>query len=224
MVFLTVDLNCLSIHSLDSVKTFSFNAGSFKLDTEVEVMLRQNNAITLDFGSAAYIDSEIVSKLLCQLVDNRKQDLVAIEYLRNQLESADKRSSEQDLSNTDYGRENNVLKSQVSKLSADLDKSARLVKEYSSTIDALRTEITKLRLSSSSPDVSKNNSSQAYNAQRVETADKGMNMELNKIRVRYAEALASLKVLEDENGELTEEIEQLRKQSRQAAVITQSPS
>ncbi|MCI0565311.1 MAG: hypothetical protein MN733_43150, partial [Nitrososphaera sp.] len=49
-------------------KIFSFDASSFRLDPSVESFLRSKGAISSDFGSAAYINSERVAVLLPELL------------------------------------------------------------------------------------------------------------------------------------------------------------
>ncbi|HZT34570.1 MAG TPA: hypothetical protein VFA15_01520, partial [Nitrososphaera sp.] len=49
------------------MKLFSFNASSFALDPSVESLLKSKGAITLDFGTSAYINSDAMPAILSEL-------------------------------------------------------------------------------------------------------------------------------------------------------------
>ena len=59
---------------LSQVKLFTFNASSFPLDPSVESFLKSKGALSLDFGTFAYVNSEMMPAVLSELVEKGRRD------------------------------------------------------------------------------------------------------------------------------------------------------
>ena len=200
-------------------KTFSFDAGSFAVDAELEMFLRDNHALRLDFGSSAYIDAEIAISLLhslwtksCQLplTPQNSQSIVQ----RNDSDIA--RLSEE---NNMLGLQNAVMNKQIKSLGSDLEKATKELAEYADYISLLKNENLKLQKqvqNFSTPNEKQNNTQAGASNAAVEERTLS---ELRRLRLQHADALASIKVLEEENEQLSAELEVARKHTQQDCTV-----
>ena len=182
------------------MKLFTFNASSFPLDPSIENFLKSKGAIVFDFGTAAYINSEMMPLVLSELIENDK--IVAD-------------------SNTDFSR----LNEEMAKLSIEKQKmtedNAKLISKFHSCsleaaslkdqvtgaltlIGTLKTE--NLRLQHALKLLS------SQNGKKVNESYEKLQKEYTEMRAQRAEALASVKILEEENEELVREVDRLRNQ------------
>jgi chromosome segregation ATPase len=197
---------------LAQVKLFTFNASSFPLDQSVEGFLKSKGAISLDFGATAYINSEEMPAVLSELVERNKIDAPSNADLVAQLKAEIGR----------YGAErqkvmedNTRLVSEVRSYSAEVAALKEQAAGASRLIGMLKDENARLQAALKN--------TQAPTPQPVQGDDKlkqsydKLQNEFQALRAQSAEALASLKVLEDENEELTQELEMLKNQSKNVA-------
>jgi chromosome segregation ATPase len=197
---------------LAQVKLFTFNASSFPLDQSVEGFLKSKGAISLDFGATAYINSEEMPAVLSELVERNKIDAPSNADLVAQLKAETGR----------YGAErqkvmedNTRLVSEVRSYSAEVAALKEQAAGASRLIGMLKDENARLQAALKN--------TQAPTPQPVQGDDKlkqsydKLQNEFQALRAQSAEALASLKVLEDENEELTQELEMLKNQSKNVA-------
>jgi chromosome segregation ATPase len=184
-----------------SGKLFTFNASSFTLDPSVENLLRSRGAITLDFGSSAYINSDLVPLVLAELVEkassSASEDLVA--QLRAGIADSDARCQQMA---EDGARLATLLKSTTSEVASLKEQLAAANR----TIESLKAESARIQVAQ-----------QSAPAPAIDRAqyDKIVR-ELQQLKAQNSEAITSLKVLEDENEELRGELDGLKGQAKAA--------
>jgi len=196
---------------LSQAKLFTFNAGSFPLDPSVESFLKVKGAISLDFGVTAYINSEAMPAVLSELVERGKMDSPSNVDLvpRLKVEGGRYCAESQKI------MEDNVrLESQIRSHSAE----AAALKEQAAgaarLVEVLKAE--NARLQAALKNASAIKTVQGDDDKLKQSNDK-LQKEFQELRAQSAESLASLKVLEDENEELMQELDQLRNHSKNAA-------
>lgn len=194
------------------MKLFSFNASSFALDASVESLLKSKGAIALDFGTSAYINSDAMPAILSELASASSSSLQssnANEALVAQLKVEIGRfgAERQKLmdENTRLASQLRTHASEVATLKAQASATAR-------TVEALKAENTKLQAASKSAPAPQT----ATSSDAVKQAYERLQKEFQSLKAQNAEAITSLKVLEDENDELHEEVEMLRSQAKNA--------
>lgn len=235
-------------------KMFTFSASSFALGRAAEDYLRSKNAVYMDFGYTAYINSEAMPAILSELLErssgpantaendgggnsgsnsnndsdiNAGKDLVA--ELQNRLaqsEDVRMRSAE----------ESNRLASQVRSLSDEVAMLKEQTVNSANLVQALKAENQHLQsvakagaaaLAAAVPPagageaaaaaaVATTTASTDSSAKPKESYEK-LHKEVAALRAQHIDALASLKVLEQENEELQKEVDQLRSQRAAAA-------
>ena len=196
---------------LSQAKLFTFNAGSFPLDPSVESFLKVKGAISLDFGVTAYINSEAMPAVLSELVERGKMDSPSNVDLVPQLKAEVGRYGAE----SQKIMEDNVrLESQIRSHSAE----AAALKEQAAgaarLVEVLKAE--NARLQAALKNASAIKTVQGDDDKLKQSNDK-LQKEFQELRAQSAESLASLKVLEDENEELMQELDQLRNHSKNAA-------
>ncbi|AIC14772.1 hypothetical protein [Nitrososphaera viennensis] len=195
------------------MKLFTFNASSFALDASVESLLKSRGAITLDFGSSAYINSDAMPAILSELAaaaSSSESSNAANEALVAQLkmELGKFGAERQKLmdENTRLASQLRTYASEVSMLKAQAFTSAK-------TIETLKAENARLQAAPKSAPAPQ---AAAASSDAVQQAYEKLKKEFQALKAQNAEAITSLKVLEDENDELREEVEMLRSQAKNA--------
>jgi regulator of replication initiation timing len=194
------------------LKLFSFNASSFALDPSVESLLKSKGAITLDFGTSAYINSDAMPAILSELAsaaslqssnNNANEALVA----QLKVELARFGAERQKLmdESTRLASQLRTYANEVGALKAQVSASAK-------TIEALKAENIKLQTVPKSAPAAQ----AAAPSDAAKQALEKLRQEFQALKAQNAEAITSLKVLEDENDELREEVEMLRSQVKNA--------
>ncbi|GEM_PF-1226596 len=195
-------------------KLYSFNAGSFRLGEPVVALLKSKGAISLDFGSAAYIDSEAIPAIISELVEkaNSAPEKCNHEQLIADLKHELARSIEE--------REN--IANENVRLSFDLKAGILEIQSLKTQLEDCKKVIA--NLNEAARHVNTARVEQATEAAKaapqsagVTQADEKVKKELQQLRHEHVEAIASLKVLEDENEELRNEIEALKAQLKNTA-------
>jgi chromosome segregation ATPase len=197
---------------LSQVKLFTFNASSFPLDPSVEGFLKSKGAISLDFGATAYIKSETMSAILSELFERNNSAASSNADLAAQLKA----------DTGMYGAErqkiiedNAKLASQVQSYSIEVAALKEQAAGATRLIERLKAENTRLQTA--------HKNTPAPTSQTIQGDDKlkqsyeKLVKEFQDLRAQTADALTSLKVLEDENEELTQELERMKSQSKNAA-------
>jgi chromosome segregation ATPase len=189
-------------------KLFTFSAESFGLSPEVEALLRSKNAIFMDFGSAAYVRSESIASTMSELISGQQSSQSAsnrtisseIAAMQSQLEKTNKEI--QVLLARLEGKENEAISLQ------------KRVQDSTKIIEGLKTE--NLRLSAL---VNTQSATQVVYGDTETLRDSYQKLQLafQSLRSQNIEAIASLKVLEEENDDLRDELEALRSQARGAS-------
>lgn len=118
-------------------KTIYVYASSFHLDPSVEIFLKSKRAISLDFGTFAYVNSEVMPTVLSELVERGKTDAHSNAYVVAQLKAEVVRySAERQKIMEDSMRLASQVKSYSVEIAALKDQAADAVK----IIGALKTE------------------------------------------------------------------------------------
>ncbi len=197
---------------LSQIKLFTFNASSFSLDQSVEGFLKFKGAISLDFGATAYINSEAMPAILSELVERSKIDVSSNVELVAQLKAEMGRySTERQKLMEDNAR----LASQVKLYSIEVAGLKEQIASANLLIDSLKAENGRLQ-------AALKNTSSTQKTQTIQSDDKlkqsyeRLQKAFQELRAQTAEALTSLKILEDENEELTKELDLLKNQSKNA--------
>ncbi|NWG37220.1 hypothetical protein [Nitrososphaera sp.] len=184
-----------------SGKLFTFNASSFTLDAAVESLLRSRGAITLDFGQSAYINSDLVPLIMAELVE--KSSSAASEELVAQLKAEIARSQAQSQKMAEDGAR---LVQQLKSAGAEVASLKEQLAGANRTIESLKAESARLQVAQKSAPAPAIDRAQYDKVVR----------ELQQLKAQNAEAITSLKVLEDENEELREELDSLKGQTKPA--------
>jgi regulator of replication initiation timing len=193
-------------------KMFTFNASSFSLDAKVEEFLRSRGAVTLDFGALAYVNPEAMPAILSELLDksSRADSSSDAEAMLAQLRAELARfSSERQKLMEDNAR----MTSQVKSSSAEISALKEQVAGLSRTIDALRAENSRLAAIKSVPATQQHATMQD---DKLRQSYEKLVKEFQDLRSQSIEAITSVKVLEEENDALREELEALRAQAKNA--------
>jgi chromosome segregation ATPase len=176
-----------------------FNASSFTLDANVENLLRSRGAITLDFGSSAYINSDLMPLILADLVEKTSgtasEELVA--QLRAEMISVDAQRQKMVEDGAKIAQQLKSANTEITFLKGQLESASK-------TIESLKAEDTRLLVTQ------KSTSSLAFDKMQYDKIVK----EYQQLKAHNAEAITSLKVLEDENEELREELDTLKAQAK----------
>jgi len=194
---------------LSQVKLFTFNASSFPLDTQVEMFLKSKGAISLDFGTVAYVNSEAMPALLLELVKNGN---------RNQSSNADLGSKTIAEVVTDSAEKQNIMEASIRLASQNESYSAELfalkdeVAAAAGLIETLKAENARLQYSLRNAQAPK----QILGDDKIKESYEKLQKDFQALRAQSAEALSSLKVLEGENDELMKHLEHLQNQSKNA--------
>lgn len=192
-------------------KLFTFNASSFGLDAKVEEFLRSKGAVTLDFGASAYVNSEAMPAVLSELLEKSSKvdsSAAGAEAMVAQMRVELGRFSSERQKLID---DNTRLAAQVKSLSAEISTLKEQISTSSRTLDALRAENSRLAATKSLP------ASQPHMPDdKVRQSYEKLVREFQDLRSQSIEAITSVKVLEEENNNLREEIDALRAQAKSA--------
>jgi chromosome segregation ATPase len=196
---------------LSQAKLFTFNAGSFALDPSVEGFLKLKNAISLDFGATAYINCEAMPSILLDLVERSMTD-ASNAGLVTQLKAELGRFSAE---KQKMGEDNAKLASQLHSNSIEMAALKEQAANNAKTVEALRTE--NARLQTALKNEAKAIVQVAPSDDKLKQSYEKLQKEFQSLRSQSIDAITSLKVLEDENEELRQELDQLKSQSKKAA-------
>jgi len=200
---------------LSQVKLFTFNAGSFALDSSVEHFLKSKEAISLDFGATAYINCEAMPVILSELVERSKANASSEAGLVAQLKAElGKFGAERQKIIEDSTR----LASQLRSQSLELTTLKEQVAVSAKTIEVLKAENARFQAALKNATAPKTTVQSApVDDSKLRQSYEKLQKEIQNLRSQSAEALTSLKVLEDENEELREELDQLKQSKNVAA-------
>jgi chromosome segregation ATPase len=203
---------------LHILKLYSFNACSFSLDANIEELLRSKGAIVLDFGTSAYINSESMPRILSELVaaasrqsSSSNANEVVVACLKAEMGRIEAKCQ--------------WLSDENTRLASDLQTSSQeisVLKQQGSiatkTIETLRAENARLQaICLSAPKGLTAAQVPTHGDAAMKQAYEKMQRDLQVLRTQNADAITSLKVLEEENDELREEVEMLRSQIKNTA-------
>ncbi len=205
---------------LSQVKLFTFNASSFPLDPSVESFLKSKGALSLDFGMFAYVNSEAMPAVLSELVGKNKTDAPPSVDLVAQLKAEVGRHDAE----RQKAMEDNVrLASQIRSHSAGIVALKEQAAGAARMIETLKAENASLQAALKNAPAAP--ATQAVHGDdRLRQPYEKLQKEFQALRAQSAEALASLKVLEEENEELTQELDHLRNQLKNAAAPKAGPA
>jgi chromosome segregation ATPase len=196
---------------LSQVKLFTFNASSFPLDSSVEGFLKSKGAVTLDFGTFAYVNSETMPAILSELVEKSKSAAPSNADLVAQLKAEIGRYSAE---RQKIIEESTKLASQVKSHSAEVAALKEQAAASAKTIESLKAENARLQLAAKSALAAP--SPQPAMDDKFRQSYEKLVKDFQALRAQNAEALTSIKVLEDENDELMGELEKAKSESRTA--------
>jgi chromosome segregation ATPase len=198
-----------SMMKLSQVKLFTFNASSFPLDPSIEGFLKSKGAVSLDFGATAYINSEALPGILSELVERSRIDASNADLVAQLRAEAGKYDTERQKMREDSTRLASQLRSysvEVAGLKEQAAGAARLT-------EILKAENMRLKVALKNVPPAQ----MIQNDDKLKQSYEKLQKEIQALRAQSAEALASLKVLEDENEELMQELERLKSQSKSTA-------
>ncbi|WP_337863743.1 hypothetical protein [Nitrososphaera sp.] len=218
----------------NSNKLFSFNAGSFTLDGSVEEFLRSRGAIALDFGSSVYLNSSSVASILAELASAARQQgkeedgdaqKQKQQQQQQQAESvmAQLRAELQQFSleRQKLIDENGLLAQRARSAAAEIESLRSQNASLSRSLESLRAENARIQAAKTvtaapSTATATTLSSAAADQQRLRQSYEKLVQEFNRLRSQSIEAITSLKVLEEENEALREELEMLKEKAKGA--------
>ncbi|MGI0020499.1 MAG: hypothetical protein ACREAY_08510 [Nitrososphaera sp.] len=190
-------------------KLYTFNASSFSLEAPVEDFLRARGAIALDFGSYAYVSSDAMPALLSELVERPASSSDAVvSQLKVEL---NKFAAERQRLIEDGAR----LASQLKSGSAEIASLKEQAIAASRAAEALRAE--NARIKATAVPAGPTQAPSAAADMMLKQSYERLVKEFQQLRSQSIEAITSVKVLEDENTNLQEEIEMLRAQAKNAS-------
>lgn len=194
---------------MSQVKLFTFNASSFPLDPPVEIFLKSKGAISLDFGTFAYVNSEAMPAVLLELVEKGIRDTPSDADLVATLKAEAGRYS---------AERKNIMEDSVRLASLNESYSAELValKDEAAAaaglIETLKAENARLQSALKNASAPK----QVLGDDKIKESYEKLQKDFQALMAQSAEALSSLKVLEGENDELMKHLEHLQNQSKNA--------
>ncbi|HEX7031394.1 MAG TPA: hypothetical protein VF172_00185 [Nitrososphaera sp.] len=194
-------------------RLFSFDASSFPLDPSVESYLKSKRAFSLDFGRFAYINSEMMSTILLELIEGSRAGAQSSAELIAQLKAEVGRySAERQKMLEDTAK----LVTQVKSYSAEAAALKEQVAEAAKMVEELKAENARLQsMAKKVPPPTAQSTPQASSAvadEKLRQSYEKLVKDFQLLKAQNAEALTSLKVLEDENEELMLELEKMRHQ------------
>ncbi len=203
--------------SQSNLKLYTFNAGSFTLEPAVEKFLRSKNAISLDIRASAYINPEAMPAILSELIEklsinsSSNTDLVSdlkAEVCRIEVERQKLRDDNAYLTSQ--------LESEQLEVSTLREKAANDI----AVVEALKAENARLQAAlKDARDTTANKTTASKIATSITSDDKikqsyaKLQKEFQLLRSQSVEAIASLKVLEEENEELRIALDELKNQN-----------
>jgi len=175
--------------------------------------LKTKGAISLDFGSSAYINCEAMPAVLSELVERSKTDTSSDAGLVAQLKAEISRFVAE---RQKIMEESSRLVSQLRSHSLEIDAMKEQAAGNAKTIEALRAENTRLQAVLKNTAAPKATVTAAPSDDKLKQSYEKLQKEFHDLKAQSIEAITSLKVLEDENDELREELDQLKNQSKNA--------
>lgn len=219
----------------NSNKLFSFNAGSFTLDGSVEEFLKSRGAIALDFGSSVYLNSSSVASILAELASAARQqgkeedgDAHKQKQQQQQQQQAESVMAQlrAELQQFSLERqklidENGLLAQRARSAAAEIESLRSQNASLSRSLESLRAENARIQAAKTvtaapSAATATTLSSAAADQQRLRQSYEKLVQEFNRLRSQSIEAITSLKVLEEENEALREELEMLKEKAKGA--------
>jgi chromosome segregation ATPase len=166
----------------------------------------------MDFGTAVYLDSELMPQILAGLVNRSSADSAIVSNDTDLFKKLRQQVGDLETERDKISGENRLLATQAQ---LQLEEVTALKKQASSalrTVETLEAENIRLQqaVRNASNQVPKGSSDNEILRQSCEKLQK----ELQQVRGQSIEAITSLKILEDENEDLRKEMENLRGQQK----------
>jgi len=223
--------------SQKTTKYYSFDASSFALDVNVESFLKSVNAIYLDFGNSAYVKSDMMPGIMLDLLMKSKEGdsstevhvtnfrtfpevadgplNLKIQELESKVKSLSQSLTALESEKQKVIQEKLKLVSEVQRLAQSNEILAAQISEANRKLELQRCENLKIQPNHNNCNSKAilgldHNVSPNSEFGNLRVSFEKLQKELTDLRHNNIDNLASLKVLEDENQELTEEIELLR--------------
>lgn len=198
---------------MSQVKLFTFNANSFPLDSSVESYLKSKGALSLDFGTFAYVNSEMMPAILSELIERGKTEAPSNSDLVAQLKVEVGRYSAE---RQKIIEDNIRLASQIKSYSTEIAALKEQATGAAKLIETLKAENARLQYTIKNAPASPSTQPAPADDKLRQSYEK-LVKDYQALRGQSAEALTSLKVLEDENEELMLELEKMRNQLNAAS-------
>jgi hypothetical protein len=196
------------------MKLFTFNASSFPLDPLIERFLKSRGAISLDFGATAYINSEAMPVMLSELAERNRIDASVADVVVQLRAEISRHSAERQKIMED----STLLASQLRSFSTEVVGLKEQASDAAKIIETLKAENMHLQVALKNVPMPQT----IQNDDKLKHPYEKLQKEIQVLRAQSAEALASLKVLEDENEELMYELERFHSQSKSTTVPSAS--
>lgn len=171
--------------------------------------MKSKGAISFDFGATAYINSEAMPAILSELVERSKTDVTSNADLVAQLKAE---VSRYDAERQKIMEDNTRLASQVQSYSAEVAVLKEEAAGAARLIETIKAENARLQGALKNAPAPQ----PAQGDDKLKQSYEKLQKEFHELRAQSAEALTSLKVLEDENEELAQELDLLKNQSKNA--------
>jgi chromosome segregation ATPase len=206
-----------------STKLFMFTASSFALDSAIENFLKTEGAIISDFGHSAYIKSDIASVILSDLVKKSKASDISNANFSNATDTEKLKTenikllADNEKKSIELSQKTLQIESQDSQLAAlkvEMSEKAQLIDILTAQNSQLNAKLKATLLSRSTTE------SQAGDDNKLRFEK--LQNELQKLRIQNIEAITSLKVLEEENEQLQEELDQLKSRRTSNTITSNS--
>lgn len=216
-------------------KLYAFNASSFSLDAATAEFLESRGAVSLDLGSYAYINSDAMPAILAELVaraaadgrDRQQQDAL-VAQLRSELAKQAEERQRLIGDNSRLALQTKSLSPEVLALKDQLSAANKTIESLRSENSRLQQAATTTKAVAAAAKASLPHPAAPQAAQSAPAADPALRQsydrllkEFHQLRSQSIEAIASLKVLEEENAVLQDEVEALRAHAKNAAAQSQ---
>jgi regulator of replication initiation timing len=171
------------------------------------MFLKSNGAISLDFGTVAYVNSEAMPALLLGLIENGIRDPSSNVDLGSKTNAEVVTNSAE---RQDIMEDTTRLTSQNKSYSAELFALKDEVAAAAGLFETLKTENERLHCALRNAQASK----QIQGVDKIKESYEKLQKDFQALRAQSAETLSSLKVLESENDELMKHLEHLHNHSK----------
>ena len=189
---------------------YSFDSASFHVDSDVDRYIRERHLVALDLGRSVYLDSQKTVAIITELIQDKLYP-TSSKTNDESLEERDERIVGLETNNKRLVDDLARSRSQLNLISSNFQSAKMTLEENSTMIVALRSENTQLKATLSKPQIVYCDPNDMV-ARKLDQRS-GLS-ELELMRSQHIEAITSLKVLEEENCQLRQELDNLKQNAK----------